>query len=159
VGRCDHFPGASSVVVAKVVGDEGAGPNEVVVLVQKQARPGKLSRAHLTKAEASGWSELSGPTLFDATRHLPFCALLSPQALGLGMGLFWAEAASTKHGQVNVSIIAANFLVPRTRADGFLLRGDVDNPGADGERGVFGPGINQSSSNKVLPSKGISALL
>ena len=40
----DDFPSWSGVVVAEVVGDDGAGADKVVVLVEEETGPGELSR-------------------------------------------------------------------------------------------------------------------
>ena len=63
--RCDDLSCTSSVVVAAVVRDNRTASDEVVVSVENETGPGKLSRARLSVLEiARGCGEVSRPALF-----------------------------------------------------------------------------------------------
>ena len=48
-GQGDHLPGWSPVVIVGVVRDDGAAANEVIVLVEEETGPGKLSRQRISE--------------------------------------------------------------------------------------------------------------
>ena len=52
VSSCDDLPGSPIVIVARVIGDDGAASDEVVVLIEKEAGPRKFSRAGLTVTQS-----------------------------------------------------------------------------------------------------------
>jgi len=54
VGSSDHLPGAPVVVIAEVVGDDGAAPDEVIILVEQETSPWELSRTSLSMSKTSG---------------------------------------------------------------------------------------------------------
>ena len=57
VSSSDNLPGASSIVVGAVVGNDSTAADEVVVLVENEAGPGELAGARLAVLEATsrGW--------------------------------------------------------------------------------------------------------
>ena len=63
--RCDDLSCTSSVVVAAVVRDNRTASDEVVVSVENETGPGKLSRARLSVLEITRrCGEVSRPALF-----------------------------------------------------------------------------------------------
>merc|ERR1719471_574771 len=50
VGSCQHLGGSPGVVVVEVLRDDGAGSDKVVVRVEDETGPGKLSRRRLSMA-------------------------------------------------------------------------------------------------------------
>ena len=53
MSSCQDLPGGGVVVVAEVVGDDGAGADKVVVLVEEDAGPGELPGGGLAVGEAT----------------------------------------------------------------------------------------------------------
>jgi len=49
VSSSDHLPGWSPVVIVGVIRDDGAAADEVIVLVEEEAGPGKLSRQRISE--------------------------------------------------------------------------------------------------------------
>merc|ERR1719411_1809472 len=77
----DDLPGGGVVVVVEVVRDEGAGADEVVVLVEEDAGPGKLSRRGLAVLEAGDWAGVRpGPALLGSV-HGGLSTALGPGAV------------------------------------------------------------------------------
>ena len=52
MGGSEHLPGGGVVVVAKVIGDDSAGADKVIVLVEEDTGPGELPRGSLAMREA-----------------------------------------------------------------------------------------------------------
>ena len=78
VGGSQHLGGPPRVVVVEVLRDDGAGSNEVVVGVEDETGPGKLSRRGLSVPDTRGWPGVGPlPTLVLA-EHLALCTSLAP---------------------------------------------------------------------------------
>ncbi len=99
--RRDDLPCPPGVAVAEVLGDEGAGADEVVVLVEEEAGPGELSWAGLPVLPAGGGAPLPRAALLAARHHL-LGAVLPPEALGGGLRLLGGDAGPSEHRQVHV---------------------------------------------------------
>ena len=113
VRRGENFFCPSAIVVVKVLGDKGAGPDEVVVLVKEETGPWKLSRAGATKLQIVGSNILPNPTLFSGVDNV-LRAGLPPESLVAVAGLLGGDARLAKHRQVNVLVVAAGLLVAGT---------------------------------------------
>jgi len=87
VSSSDHFSGASTIVVAAVIGNDGTAPNEVIVAIKHKAGPGELSGRRLTMLKVRGRSVvLPGATLLDRVTHWSLTTSVEDllQVLGLG---------------------------------------------------------------------------
>ncbi len=95
--RRDDLPRPPGVAVAEVLRDEGAGADEVVVLVEEKAGPGELPGAGLPVLPAGGGAPLARAALLAAAaRHL-LRAVLPPEALGGGLRLLGGDAGPSEH--------------------------------------------------------------
>jgi hypothetical protein len=101
VRRRDDLPRPPGVAVAEVLRDEGAGADEVVVLVEEEAGPGELPGAGLPVLPAGGGAPLARAALLAARHHL-LRAVLPPGALGGGLRLLGGDAGPSEHRQVHV---------------------------------------------------------
>ena len=99
---CDDLPGASGVVVAEVLGDDGTRADEVVVLVEQAADPGELCRAGLGVLSAGGGTPLARAARLAASLHHLLRAVLPPNPLRAAgdESLLWSDAFPTNHRQV-----------------------------------------------------------
>ena len=70
VRRGENLLGPPAIVVVKVLGNKGAGPDEVVILVEEETGPWKLSRAGTTKLQIVGSNILPNPTLFSGVDNV-----------------------------------------------------------------------------------------
>merc|ERR1719412_2356266 len=77
----ENLPGGGVVVVAEVVRDDGAGADEVVVLVEEDAGPGELSRRGLTVLEAGDGAGVGPGAALLGSVHGGLRAALGPGAV------------------------------------------------------------------------------
>lgn len=157
MGGGDDLPGRSAVVVTEVVGDERAGADEVVVLVEEETGPGELSRSRSTVTQVPEEGLLPGAALLGAASHVLRAALGPGHVLDSRVR---GDAGHTEHGQVNAGVVAAGFL---PCGAGRLLcigvgSGSVDDPGGDAAGPVLQPGVNQTGAHQVVSSKQVAAL-
>ncbi len=92
VGGSNDLLSAPGVVVAEVLRDDGAGADEVVVLVEQKAGPGELARTRLPVFPTLGLTPLPGAALLAARRDL-LRAVLPPESLRGGLSLGRANAS------------------------------------------------------------------
>ena len=177
VGSSDDLPCTSSVVVAAVIRNDRTASNEVVVLVEDKAGPGKLSRARLSVLETASRSrEVPSAALLPRVHH-PLVATV-PHTFELAGSLSWGNARPTESGVVDRGIVAASLLTKRTSVQGLSVGvgiGSVHDPQPKAVLGLLGPlgsllpqrlhsWIDQSAANKVIvvvdvATKGVAALL
>merc|ERR1719412_2994880 len=83
----EDLPGGGVVVVAEVVRDDGAGPDEVVVLVEEDAGPGELSRGGLTVLEAGDGARVGPGAALLGSVHWGLSAALGPGTVAVTVEL------------------------------------------------------------------------
>lgn len=112
MGGCDNLPGRDVVVVGGVIGDDGAGSDEVVVLVEQDAGPRKLAGADLAVAESGHrTSKVPGSTLcLTSSCDNSFLTSLDP---GNVVDRVRLQAGPSEHGQVQIGVVAAGLLAYR----------------------------------------------
>merc|ERR1712210_223178 len=169
VSSGDNLPGASSVVVAAVVGNDSTAADEVVVLVENEAGPGELAGARLAMLEATSrcWEAPCSALL--ARIHSPLVAAVS-DTLELLCRRSRSNARAAKRRVVDRGIVTASLL---SNGAGVDLRvgvgvGPVHNPQSKTVLCLLGllggllpqrlqPGVNQAASNKVIVVGNVTA--
>merc|ERR1719322_944059 len=150
-----NSPSGDIVVVAGVVGDDGAGSDKVIVLVEKDTRPWELSWRGLSVLEARDWSGIVPGSAFLGSVDWSLVTSLGPELVAglLGRGVGGQTLGVTlEHREVEVGIVAAGLVASWAALEDVEVRWL-------GRRSVDNSGVNQTLTYKVFDSIEVKTVL
>jgi len=158
----ENLPCGDIVVVAGVVGDDGAGSDKVIVLVEKDTRPWELSWRGLSVLEARDWSGIVPGSAFLGSVDWSLVTSLGPGLLAVGVQLLagllgrgvggQTLGVTLEHREVEVGGVAAGLVASWAALEDVEVRWL-------GRRSVDNSGVNQTLTYKVFDSIEVKTVL
>jgi len=145
VSSSENLPGGDIVVVGGVVGDDGAGADKVVVLVEEDTGPWELSWRRLSVLETRDWSWIVPGSTFLISVNWSLVTSLGPGLVVVGVQLLAgllgggvggeALGVPLEHGEVQVWGVAAGLVASGAGLEDVEVRRlgwrSVDNSGVN----------------------------
>jgi len=162
VSSSENLPGGDIVVVGGVVGDDGAGADKVVVLVEEDTGPWELSWRRLSVLETRDWSGIVPGSAFLISVNWSLVTSLGPGLVVVGVQLLAgllgggvggeALGVPLEHGEVQVWSIAAGLVAGGAGLEHVEVRWL-------GGRSVDNSGVNETLTYKVFDSIEVKTVL